>query len=79
MMGAGVHACQGPSRRWRHRPCVRNDAPAAEAQRGSRGGNRPQMDLAELGQALKFLIRDRDTKFTDGFDAVFADEGKSGS
>ena len=33
------------------------------------------MDLAERDKKFKFLVRDRDTKFTDGFNAVFADEG----
>jgi hypothetical protein len=33
------------------------------------------IDLAERGKKFKFLVRDRDTKYTDGFDAVFADEG----
>jgi len=33
------------------------------------------IELAEQANAVKFLIRDRDTKFTASFDAVFAAEG----
>ena len=33
------------------------------------------MELAEQAGAVKFLIRDRDTKFTASFDAVFATDG----
>src|ERR1019366_8511109 len=32
-------------------------------------------DLAERGRSVKFLIRDRDTKFTAAFDEVFCSEG----
>jgi transposase InsO family protein len=32
-------------------------------------------DLAERGRSVKFLIRDRDTKFTTTFDGVFRSEG----
>ena len=32
-------------------------------------------DLVNRGRSVKFLIRDRDTKFTAGFDEVFRSEG----
>lgn len=32
-------------------------------------------DLAEAGRSVKFLIRDRDTKYSDSFDELFRFEG----
>jgi putative transposase len=32
-------------------------------------------DLAERGRSVKFLIRDRDAKFSSNFDEVFRSEG----
>jgi putative transposase len=33
------------------------------------------MDLGDRATARKFLLRDRDSRFTRGFDAVFASDG----
>jgi putative transposase len=33
------------------------------------------MDLQDAGVTVKYVIRDRDSRYTRGFDAVFEDEG----
>jgi putative transposase len=33
------------------------------------------MDLQDAGATVKYLVRDRDSKYTNAFDAVFKDEG----
>src|SRR3954447_18619601 len=33
------------------------------------------MDLQDAGATVKYLVRDRDSRYTDAFDAVFHDEG----
>lgn len=38
-------------------------------------GQKPLMDLQDDGAAMKYLIRDRDSRYTAAFDAVFAGSG----
>jgi putative transposase len=42
---------------------------------GPSAGAAAVVDLAERSEPIRFLIRDRDQKFTDRFDDVFRSEG----
>ena len=60
-------------------PCLRQFDPTGPAPNWPRacstGWTHLVGDLVDRGRSIKFLIRDRDTKFTASFDEVFRSEG----
>jgi putative transposase len=63
------------SSNWAAAASTSPDAPPTRRAAGSRTGPPVPWTLQEQASRFRFLIRDRDTKFTRSFDAVFASEG----
>ena len=57
------------------RRCTSPAAARTERQLGRPAAHNLSCSLAERSEPLRFLIHDRDSKFTRAFDEVFASEG----